>query len=91
MIRKTPALDPGELTLARKLRTKLSPVKQTENRRKNSANRMRRMREALRTQWGSIKYDSAQALYEWVIYLLLGKLNSGFYLLEKTATIHPGV
>jgi SAM-dependent methyltransferase len=50
--------------------------------------RMRRMREPLRAQWGSIKYDSAHALYEWAIYLLLGKLNSGFYLLEKAATIH---
>ena len=42
----------------------------------------------LRAQWGSVKYDSAHALYEWVVYLLLGKLNSGFYLLEKAATIH---
>lgn len=48
--------------------------------------RMRRMRESLRAQWGSVKYDSTYALYQWVIYLLLGKLNSGFYLLEKTAT-----
>ena len=38
MIRKTPALDHGELALARKLRTKLSPGKQTE-RRKNIANK----------------------------------------------------
>jgi ubiquinone/menaquinone biosynthesis C-methylase UbiE len=52
--------------------------------------RMRRMRESLRAQWGSVKYDSAHALYHWVIYLLLGKLNSGFYLLEKTATAYPG-
>ena len=37
------------------------------------------------------KYDSVHALYQWIIYLLLGKLNSGFYLLEKPATIHPGV
>jgi len=48
--------------------------------------RMRRMRESLRAQWGSVKYDSTYALYQWVIYLLLGKLNSGFYLLEKAAT-----
>ena len=39
MIRKTPALDHGELALARKLRTKLSPGKQTEHRRKNIANK----------------------------------------------------
>jgi hypothetical protein len=30
MIRKTPALGQGELALARKLRTKLTPGKQTE-------------------------------------------------------------
>ena len=30
MIRKTPTLDQGELALARRLRTKLSPGKQTE-------------------------------------------------------------
>jgi hypothetical protein len=39
MIRKTPSLDHGELALARKLRTKLSPGKQTEHRRKNIANK----------------------------------------------------
>ena len=50
--------------------------------------RMRRMREPLRAQWGGVKYDSTHALYEWAIYLLLGKLNSGFYLLEKAGTIH---
>jgi SAM-dependent methyltransferase len=48
--------------------------------------RMRRTREGLRAEWGSVKYDSAYALYEWGVYLLLGKLNSGFYLLEKTGT-----
>jgi len=53
--------------------------------------RMRRMRETLIAQWGRIKYDSAYALYLWLVYLLLGKLNSGFYLLEKTATIHPAI
>ena len=37
MIRKTAALDHGELALARNLRTKLSPGKQTEHRRKNIA------------------------------------------------------
>ena len=38
MIRKTPALDQGELALARKLRTKLSPGRQIERRRRNIAN-----------------------------------------------------
>jgi hypothetical protein len=37
MLRKTPALDQGELALARKLRTKLSPGKQTQHQRKNTA------------------------------------------------------
>ncbi|HEV3199656.1 MAG TPA: class I SAM-dependent methyltransferase [Bryobacteraceae bacterium] len=51
--------------------------------------RMRRMKEQLRAMWGSVKYDSAHALYEWAIYLLLGKLNSGFYLLKKAAAVDP--
>ncbi|MGI8742369.1 MAG: class I SAM-dependent methyltransferase [Bryobacteraceae bacterium] len=50
--------------------------------------RMRRMREQLRAEWGSLRYDTAQALYQWVIYLLLGKLSSGFYLLERAAQFH---
>ena len=37
MIRKMAAMDHGELALARNLRTKLSPAKQTEHRRKNIA------------------------------------------------------
>ena len=37
MIRKTTELDHGEPALARNLRTKLSPGKQTEHRRKNMA------------------------------------------------------
>lgn len=37
MIRKTPALDQRELALARKLKTKLSPGKQSEHRRNNIA------------------------------------------------------
>ena len=39
MIRKTAALDHGELALARNLRTKLSPGKQTEQWQKNIANK----------------------------------------------------
>jgi hypothetical protein len=39
MIRKTPALDQGELALARRLRRKLSPGKETEHRRKSIANK----------------------------------------------------
>ena len=53
--------------------------------------RMRRMRESLKAQWGSVKYDSAHALYQWAIYLLIGKLNSGFYILEKADTNGSGM
>jgi ubiquinone/menaquinone biosynthesis C-methylase UbiE len=53
--------------------------------------RMRRRREELMTEGGRLRYDTAHALYQWVIYLLLGKLSSGFYLLEKPATINPAV
>ncbi len=45
--------------------------------------RMRRLRQQLTAEWGSLRYDTAQALYYWVVYLLLGKLSSGFYVLEK--------
>jgi hypothetical protein len=39
MTRKTPDLDQGELALARRLRRKLSPDKETQHRRKNLANK----------------------------------------------------
>ncbi|HYW46045.1 MAG TPA: class I SAM-dependent methyltransferase [Bryobacteraceae bacterium] len=45
--------------------------------------RMRRMRDDLIAEWGRTRYDTAHALYHWVVYHLLGKLSSGFYLLEK--------
>jgi len=47
--------------------------------------RMRRMRDELIAEWGKARYDTAHALYHWVVYHLLGKLSSGFYLLEKAA------
>jgi hypothetical protein len=47
--------------------------------------RMRRRREELMAEWGRIRYETLQALYQWIVYLLLGKLSSGFYLLEKPA------
>jgi SAM-dependent methyltransferase len=47
--------------------------------------RMRRTREALIAEWGQTRYDTANALYHWIVYHLLGKLSSGFYLLEKAA------
>jgi SAM-dependent methyltransferase len=53
--------------------------------------RMRRIRERLLAEWGRIKYESAHAVYQWAVYLLLGKLKSGFYLLEKSAPIQSDV
>jgi ubiquinone/menaquinone biosynthesis C-methylase UbiE len=47
--------------------------------------RMRRMRDTLIAEWGKTRYETAHALYHWVVYHLLGKLSSGFYLLEKAA------
>jgi ubiquinone/menaquinone biosynthesis C-methylase UbiE len=47
--------------------------------------RMRRMQEELIAQWGKTRYDATHALYHWVVYHLLGKLSSGFYLLQKIA------
>jgi len=47
--------------------------------------RMRRLRDDLIAEWGKTRYDMAYALYHWVVYHLLGKLSSGFYLLEKAA------
>jgi hypothetical protein len=45
--------------------------------------RMRRMRDDLIAEWGNSRYDRAHAVYHWIVYHLLGKLSSGFYLLEK--------
>jgi ubiquinone/menaquinone biosynthesis C-methylase UbiE len=46
--------------------------------------RMRRSRNKLIAEWGTARYESVHALYHWVVYHLLGKLSSGYYLLEKT-------
>ena len=51
--------------------------------------RMKRMREQLTTEWGRVRYNTAYAVYHWIIYLLLGKLSSGFYLLERPTSVHP--
>lgn len=53
--------------------------------------RMARRREQLTAEWGQVRYDAANALYHWIVYLLLGKLNSGFYLLEKAAAVDLGM
>jgi hypothetical protein len=46
--------------------------------------RMRRLRDKLVAEWGTARYESVHALYHWVVYHLLGKLSSGYYLVEKT-------
>lgn len=45
--------------------------------------RMRRTRDQLANKWGTSRYETALALYEWVVYLLLGKLGSVTYCLRK--------
>lgn len=45
--------------------------------------RMRRLREKLVAEWGARRYEVAQALYHWMVYLLLGKLTAAYYVLEK--------
>jgi ubiquinone/menaquinone biosynthesis C-methylase UbiE len=47
--------------------------------------RMRRLRDELIAEWGKTRYDAIYAVYHWIVYQLLGKLSSGFYLLEKPA------
>jgi SAM-dependent methyltransferase len=47
--------------------------------------RMRRRRDRFIAEWGKTRYETAHALYHWIVYHLLGKLSSGFYLLEKAA------
>jgi hypothetical protein len=51
--------------------------------------RMRRMRDDLIAEWGKSRYETAHALYHWVVYHLLGKLSSGFYLLNKAESGSP--
>jgi hypothetical protein len=50
--------------------------------------RMERMRDQLVNEWGQHRYDTVRALYHWVVYHLLGKLSSGYYLLKKTDLRH---
>lgn len=45
--------------------------------------RMRRTREQLVAAWGARRYEAVQALYHWMVYLLLGKLTAAYYVLEK--------
>jgi SAM-dependent methyltransferase len=45
--------------------------------------RMRRRRDELIKQWGEEVYDAVEAVYHWMVYGLIGKLSSGYYVLEK--------
>lgn len=45
--------------------------------------RMRRRRDALIAEWGEEKFDAIEAVYHWIVYGLIGKLSSGYYVLEK--------
>ena len=45
--------------------------------------RMRRRREALIEKWGAEVFDAVEAVYHWMVYSLIGKLSSGYYVLEK--------
>jgi SAM-dependent methyltransferase len=45
--------------------------------------RMRRRRDELIKQWGEEVYDAVEAVYHWVVYGLIGKLSSSYYVLEK--------
>jgi ubiquinone/menaquinone biosynthesis C-methylase UbiE len=47
--------------------------------------RMLRNREKLVKEWGASRFETAQALYHWMVYLLLGKLTSTIYALKKAS------
>jgi hypothetical protein len=47
--------------------------------------RMRRARDRFISELGPARYATASALYHWVIYHLLGKLSSGYYLLRTSS------
>jgi ubiquinone/menaquinone biosynthesis C-methylase UbiE len=45
--------------------------------------RMRRRREELTREWGSERYERVLALYHWIVYHLLGKLDSILFILQS--------
>ena len=47
--------------------------------------RMRRNREKLVKEWGASRFETAQALYHWIVYQLLGKLASTIYSVQKAS------
>jgi len=47
--------------------------------------RMRRNREKLVKEWGASRFETAQALYHWIVYQLLGKLASRIYSVQKAS------
>jgi 2-polyprenyl-3-methyl-5-hydroxy-6-metoxy-1,4-benzoquinol methylase len=46
--------------------------------------RMRRRRAALIAQWGQARYETVLALYHWIVYHLLGKLETVLFHLQKS-------
>lgn len=49
--------------------------------------RMRRTREKFLAELGQARYEAALAVYEWAIYLALGKLSASLYILQKTQAL----
>jgi len=45
--------------------------------------RMRRAREKFLAELGPARYEAALAVYQWAIYLALGKLSASLYVLHK--------
>ena len=46
--------------------------------------RLRRAREKFLAELGQVRYEAALAVYQWAIYLALGKLSASLYVLQKT-------
>jgi len=49
--------------------------------------RMRRAREKYLVALGQARYEAALAVYQWAIYLALGKLSASLYILQKTQAL----
>jgi ubiquinone/menaquinone biosynthesis C-methylase UbiE len=45
--------------------------------------RMRRSKQQLVSEWGNQTYETLLALYNWMVYLMIGKLTASYYILEK--------
>jgi ubiquinone/menaquinone biosynthesis C-methylase UbiE len=49
--------------------------------------RLRRAREKFLAELGPARYEAALAVYQWAIYLALGKLSASLYILQKTQAL----